>query len=155
MIMLLVLFMLWLIFNGRLAPDVLITGVACVGGVYWFCCRFLDYRLKSDLALLKNTGRILIYSLHLIWQMFLANLQVIRLVLSPKIKLDPCLVSFETSLRTPMGRVMLANSITRTPGTITADLTEGRFWVHALTKEMAEGLEESYFVKLIAKMEEK
>ena len=54
-----------------------------------------------------------------------------------------------------MGRVMLANSITLTPGTITADLTEGRFWVHALTKEMAEGLEESYFVKLIAKMEEK
>lgn len=152
--MLLVLFILWIVLNGWAGGDVLATGLLAVGGVCWFCRRYLDYRPENDLTLFKNIGKLTVYGLHLIWQMFLANVQVIRLVLSPEIKVDPCLISFETRLKTSVGRVMLANSITLTPGTITADLTEGRYWVHALTREMVQGIEECCFVELIGGMEE-
>ncbi|MBQ8547563.1 MAG: Na+/H+ antiporter subunit E, partial [Lachnospiraceae bacterium] len=56
-------------------------------------------------------------------------------------------------LKTDLARTVLANSITLTPGTITVELTEDEFKVHCLDKEMAEGIEDSVFVRLLLKME--
>ena len=145
--------LLWILFNGRATPDVLLTGAAAAAGISWFCRHFLDYRPRREHFLLKNFLPFLHYIFYLIWQMLLAKLHVIRLVLSPKAELKPCLVSFRSKLKTPVGRVLLANSITLTPGTITAELTKGQFLVHALTKEMAQGIESSHFEALIDKME--
>ena len=50
--------------------------------------------------------------------------------------------------------MLLANSITLTPGTITVSVEDDRFCVHCLDKELAEGMEDSVFVKLLEEMEE-
>lgn len=50
---------------------------------------------------------------------------------------EPVLVRFQTGIRTQTGQTVLANSITLTPGTITADLEEGNYIVHSLDREYA------------------
>lgn len=59
------------------------------------------------------------YLFVLIIEVIKANLDVAKIVLSPKIDVDPVVVNFKTKLKSDLGRVILANSITLTPGTIT------------------------------------
>ena len=61
---------------------------------------------------------------------------------------------FDTDFKTGLARVLLANSITLTPGTITVSVEDDRFCVHCLDKELAEGMETSIFVKLLKEMED-
>ena len=61
---------------------------------------------------------------------------------------------FDTAFQTGLAKVLLANSITLTPGTITVSVEDDRFCVHCLDKELAEGMEDSVFVKLLEEMEE-
>ena len=52
-----------------------------------------------------------------------------------------------------MAKVVLANSITLTPGTITVSVENDSFCVHCLDRELAEGMEDSVFVELLLEME--
>ena len=72
-----------------------------------------------------------------------------------KEEMEPVIVKFRTKLRTEGARVMLANSITLTPGTITVSLEGDELTVHCLDVSLAEGMEDSAFVKLLEKIEGK
>lgn len=65
------------------------------------------------------------------------------------------MVKFKTNLKTRPGRILLANSITLTPGTITVSLSDDEYVVHCLDKSLAQGIDSSIFVELLEKMEEK
>ena len=67
--------------------------------------------------------------------------------------MEPQLGHFRSDLRTEFARVVLVNSITLTPGTITVGLEGSDFYVHCLDKEFAEGMDHSVFVELLEKME--
>ena len=82
-----------------------------------------------------------------------ANVSVLKIIVSPELQPEPALVFFETELKTGMAKMMLANSITLTPGTITVLVEGSRFCVHCLDRELAEGMEESVFVELLQEME--
>ena len=82
-----------------------------------------------------------------------ANVCVLRMILSPRLVPEPMLVYFKTDLKTNMAKVILANSITLTPGTITVSVEGDVFCVHCLDKELAEGIENSVFVQLLERME--
>lgn len=60
---------------------------------------------------------------------------------------------FTSDLKSGLARVILANSITLTPGTITVGLEGSDFYVHCLDREFAKGMESSVFVELLRKME--
>jgi len=91
----------------------------------------------------------------LIKEIFIANIQVAKVVLNPKIHISPCLVKFKTNLKGNMCKTILANSITLTPGTITVSLDGDEFMVHCLNEEYAKGLANSKFEKLLIEIEEK
>jgi len=74
------------------------------------------------------------------YQIALSNFYVARLVLSPKMPIDPQIITFKTKLESDISLMTLATSITLTPGTITMDITDGEFIVHALDKKVAEDL---------------
>ena len=74
--------------------------------------------------------------------------------LTQKEVMEPVIVKFRTSLKKEVTRVILANSITLTPGTITVSLEEDELTVHCLDKSLAEGMEDSIFVKMLEKMDE-
>lgn len=59
-----------------------------------------------------------------------ANLDVARRVLSPSLPIRPAVVEVRTGLRSPLGKLLLANSITLTPGTLSVDVAGDRILVH-------------------------
>ena len=96
---------------------------------------------------------VIFYGIVLLVEIVRANFTIIRLVLAPSIQVSPCLVKFRTPLRTNAARIALANSITLTPGTITVSLEDDELLVHALDREIADGLQGSIFERLLARME--
>lgn len=88
---------------------------------------------------LRTVGRFFLYIPWLIYQVILASLHVAWLVLNPK-GLHPQIVTVKTKLRSDISMVTFANSITLTPGTITMDIQNGTYYVHAISQETADGL---------------
>ena len=130
----------WLLLNGRITAEILILGVLICGVIYGWCCKVLG-AVK--------------YLLILVWEVIKAALDVMVLTLSPKAKeVEPRLVYFKSPVRSDIGKVMLSNSITLTPGTITCGVGEDLFCVHALDGKYAGGMDESVFVTEIRKLEE-
>lgn len=150
----LLLWILWIVFNGRLTWEIALIGLAMTGAIYFFCNRFLGYSLKKELLFLKRLPRLIAYYLFLVREIFKANVQVIRILLDFKREVKPCLVLFKAKPRSPWGKAALADSITLTPGTITVDVDENRYTVHCLDKSMAEELTDSAFEKRILDIEE-
>ena len=69
-----------------------------------------------------------------------SNIDVARRILDPALPIGPTLVRVPCSQHTDLGRVIFANSITLTPGTVSIDLDGTHVTVHALTAEGAESL---------------
>ena len=151
--MIVVLFALWLIFNGKVTLELVLFGIVLSVAVYLFCWKFLEYSPKRELLALRLLPQGIGYFFVLVWEVIKANCTAISLIVSPKYEVEPLLVTFRTDLKTDLARTVLANSITLTPGTITVELTDDEFKVHCLDKEMAEGIEDSIFVRLLLKME--
>lgn len=143
----------WILLNGRFDIEILVFGLVISGAVYAFLCRFLGYSFKKDLCLLKSSGLLLWYALVLIKEIVEANFKVLRFVYSPKYIPEPAICYFRTDLHSGFAKVLLANSITLTPGTITVSVHGDEFCVHALDTSLAEGIEEGGFVHILRKME--
>ncbi len=152
--MFLLFFLIWVIYNGQLTAEIAAFGVVIAGVMYWFLCKFFNYSPRYDLFLCKKAPLLLQYVLTLVWEIIKANLTVFRMIYSAKYKPEPAVVHFTTDLHSTLARVLLANSITLTPGTITVALTGNEYTVHCLDKELAEGISSSVFVKLLTKLEE-
>ena len=80
------------------------------------------------------------YAPWLLLEIIKSNLDVARAILSKDLKIQPQLVRVKASQKTDMGRVIYANSITLTPGTITLDVRGDEFLVHALLDATADGV---------------
>lgn len=131
----------------------MVLGVILCACIYFFMCRFMDYSLKKDAALMRRSVSFLYYIGILIAEIIKANIQVMRLTLTDREIVEPVIVAYKTRLQSKLGRVILANSITLTPGTITISLEEDELIIHCLDKTMAEGIENSIFEQLLEKME--
>ena len=155
--MLLIYFILWVIFNGRVTLEIVIAGalISLLLDVFVKKILKINFTGAKLIKFLKLFPDILIYGVVLLIEIIKANLAITKLVLAPEIDVEPCLVKFHTPLKTQAARVALANSITLTPGTITVSLEENEFLVHALNREIADGLKNSIFERLLARMEGK
>lgn len=146
-------FLIWVIFNGQFTAEIAAFGVVIAGVMYWFLCKFFNYSPRYDLFLLRKAPLLLQYMLTLVVEIVKANFAVFRLIYTAEYELEPAVVHFKTDLRSTFARVLLANSITLTPGTITVALTDNEFTIHCLDKELAEGISSSVFVKLLERIE--
>jgi multicomponent Na+:H+ antiporter subunit E len=93
----------------------------------------------------RSTGgvrwaRLPIYIPWLVWQVLLSGWHLSLLILDPKMPIKPKLFTFETTLRDPAALAIFGNSITLTPGTITAEAMPGELVVHAMDDVSAAGL---------------
>lgn len=151
--MYLIFFLIWIIFNGKFTWEIAAFGAVFAGVMYWFLCRFLDYSIRRDLALCRKGLAVLSYIVVLFKEIIKANMVVVRMICSSRYVLEPAIVCFQTDLKSNFARVLLADSITLTPGTITVFTSGGMFVVHCLDKSLAEGIDRSVFVELLRKME--
>lgn len=151
--MYIIFFLIWIIFNGQFTLEIIAFGAVIAGIIYWFICRFFNYDPKMDLFLGKKLFQILHYIFVLVREIIKANFEVIRMIMSSRYEIEPVVVRFKTDLKTSFTRILLANSITLTPGTITVSLENDEYVVHCLDKSLAEGINSSVFVTLLRKME--
>ena len=98
-------------------------------------------KLKGTAPVRLRFQRVLFYIPWLIWQIVVASLQVAEAVLNPKMPIDPALLVFKTKLPGTSAKVILGNSITLTPGTISMSVDGNIIKVHALTQEGAAELQ--------------
>lgn len=128
-------FAFWLLLSGHLAPLELTLGAAAAALV-----TALHRREERLSAALRALPRLLAYLPWLLREIVRANLQVARLVLHPRLPIDPVLVRLEPRLEGDLALATLANSITLTPGTVTVDVDGRALVVHALTPAGAAAL---------------
>ena len=148
-------FLVWVIFNGQFTLEIAVFGIVIAGAMYWFICKFLNYKPDYDLFLCKKAPLLIHYLITLIIEILKANGAVFKMIYSAEYEPEPAIVHFQTDLKTTFARVLLANSITLTPGTITVSLKDNIYTVHCLDKELAMGIDSSVFVKLLERIERK
>lgn len=144
----------WIIFNGNITLEIFIFGVVIAAAMLLFMCKFMDYSLKKELNVYKKSIYFFSYAILLIREIVKANLTIIPKILTVEEEMDPIIVKFRTSLKSDFTRMLLANSITLTPGTITISLEGDEYTIHCLDTSLAEGLENSDFEKALKKLDE-
>lgn len=151
--MFLLFFLIWVIFNGQLTWEIAAFGVVIAAVMYLFICKFMGYKPEMDLILCRKLFLILQYVFVLVKEIVKANYAVIKMIMSSRYEIEPVIVKFKTDLKTAPARILLANSITLTPGTITVSLEGDEYVVHCLDKELAKGINSSIFVTLLRQLE--
>ena len=125
----LTLLLIWLIANNSLAFEVVLVGAAIAALLALLFQPFA--RAYGDI---RWTPRVLGYALAFLgvflWELVKANLNVARLVFAPRIHIRPGIVEIRTQLKSPMGRLALANAITLTPGTLVVDIRDDVLFIH-------------------------
>jgi multicomponent Na+:H+ antiporter subunit E len=135
-----ILFLNWVIWSGKFdAFHLTLGGIACLIVTYT-THDLLFERKQFSFKDISEVIRLLLYIPWLIYQIVLANIHVASLVLNPRMPIDPKMIRFKSRLKKDISLVTFANSITLTPGTITADITDGEYYVHALNKKVADDL---------------
>ena len=146
-------FILWIILNGRVTLEIVLFGLVISMGIAVLSYKAIRYTPELDANLFRNFFRLIRYAGVLIVEIIKAAFSVIRFSLDPKKKPDPVIVEFHSGLSTNRQNVLLANSITLTPGTYTLFQEGDHFVVHCLSSEFSEGMEDLVFIKLLKKME--
>ncbi len=131
----------WVLLSGKFDLFHLTIGVICSIVVAYLThdLLFANVRVGETWVIV---WRFIAYMPWLTYQIIQSNMHVALLALSPKMPIDPQILRFSTKLESDISWVVLANSITLTPGTITMDINKGEFFVHALDKKVADDLHE-------------
>ena len=147
-----VLMAVWLLNSGHYTPMMISFGVGSCLFVVWLSRRM---GIVDDEALpVRLIPRAFLYAPWFAKEVFTANLDVARRVLTPgKLDISPTLFHAKNTQESDLGRVLYANSITLTPGTVSV-LVHGRsIWVHAISEDVAEGLREGEMDRRVTRFE--
>ena len=153
MVMLIFLFLLWLVLNGRITVEICIFGVVIAAAVYGFAVYALGFSPKNEKRLWKRLGLYAVYTVVLMGEIFKANFKVMKVILMPHPDYHPAIIRVKVPLKKQISRVFLANSITLTPGTVTVEEKDGVFTVLCLNKSPASAISDWKLVHILQKME--
>lgn len=145
------LFALWLMLSGHFDNLLLYLGFASSALVVW---------LSARMSLVDEEG----HPIHLSWRMpgyllwlageiVKANLDVAWRIASPRLRIDPAVSTVPADQASDLGKLIYANSITLTPGTVSAHLESGAIHVHALTAAALEALQEGEMARRVNTLE--
>ncbi len=142
----------WIINSGYFKP--LLLGF---GGVSVVFVVFLVFRMKKQdgesFPVIIPSWRLPGYIIWMIGQIILANLDVAKRVWGGRSCISPTIITICSDQKTEVGKVLYANSITMTPGTVTLSVRDNIFEVHALSREAAESLQKGEMNRRVSLME--
>ncbi|MDJ0812784.1 MAG: Na+/H+ antiporter subunit E [Woeseiaceae bacterium] len=142
----------WVLWSGMFKPLLLGLGVFSCAVAALIAIR-MGYFDTSVFALRFNL-RVIAFWGWLLKEIVKSSLEVARIVLSRDLRLSTKVIEIDASQLSPVDQVLLGNSITLTPGTLTLDASDGRLLVHALTAEGAAALEEGEMLRRVAAIHE-
>ncbi|MBI1371874.1 MAG: cation transporter [Phycisphaera sp.] len=128
----------WLLWSGHYVPLIISFGVLSCAFIV-LLVRHMGI-LDEELMPMHLAVRPLRYAPWLFWQIILANIDVAKRILNPKLPISPTIKEVYASQVTELGEVIYANSITLTPGTISIRIQNSKILVHAIAKEGIEDL---------------
>lgn len=134
----LVLFALWLLLSGHYVPLLIGVGALSVLLVVTIALR-MDV-VDREGHPIHLSLKALLYWPWLAWEIVKSNVDVARRILSPTLPISPTVIRLKASQKSELGKVIYANSITLTPGTVSIDIDGDKIEVHALTREAAQAL---------------
>ena len=126
------LILFWLMLSGKLDTDVLIVGAVAsliIALLYRDGLSFFTEFRFTPQAIVAGFR----YYGYFLRELFKSNLKMAAIVLSPSLPITPGIVKVRTRLKSRMGRLMLANSITLTPGTLTVEMAGEWLYIHCVT----------------------
>lgn len=149
----LILSVFWMVNSGHFEPLLLGFGVVSVLGIGLIILRMetIDGMYESPVIL---SVRLPGYLLWLLKEIIVSNLDVIRRIWQRTPDISPSVFTINASQKTDVCRVLYANSITMTPGTVTMDVNDGTFTVHALTRATAESLKTGDMDRRVCRLED-
>jgi multicomponent Na+:H+ antiporter subunit E len=130
----------WLLLSGHFTALLISFGAVSVALVVWFLTR-MD-KADGQPATLDPTPKIMSYWVWLLWAVVKANIDVVKRIWNPDLPIEPQWARLDTKVSTRMEKTLYANSITLTPGTLTTDVGDDHFMVHALSQEGIDELRE-------------
>jgi multicomponent Na+:H+ antiporter subunit E len=146
---------IWLILSGHYDFLHILYGVVSVALVVGLNLKLRRIPLVEDEpagATSIRIDRLLIYLPWLLLQIIKSGIYVVGVVLHPRLPVQPEILYFRSRQPGVMAKVILGNSITLTPGTLTLDILGDDFTVHALTRETARGLYEGAMPAWVASL---
>ena len=142
-------FLIWLLLSGHYDPLLLSLGLlSCALCLYvTWKANFID----NEGLPLHLLVRLPVYTIWLFKEIIKANIDTAKIIIlnNP----NPQNFRVKSTQKTEAGKVMYANSITLTPGTVTTQLDEDVLEVHALTTEMAEDVKSGQMDKMVTWLE--
>ena len=136
----LVLAAVWVLLSGIIQPLLLALGLVSCLAVAWLKVR-TDRLDHEPVPFALRIGRLPGYLLWLAWEIVKSNLDVSRRILSPSLPIAPAVRWLRAGQRSELTRVIYADSITLTPGTLSIDLVDEAVEVHALHEGSLDALE--------------
>jgi multicomponent Na+:H+ antiporter subunit E len=143
----------WLILSPTRDLAGIIIGIVISLFVTYINRNFVVAEKGKSVPILGNLVNIVSYTVTLVLEIIKSNIQVAKIVLSPSLPIEPHFVKVPVKMESDLLKVLYGNSITLTPGTLTVDITHDNYIVHALTKEAAQGLNDSIVEGKILKLE--
>jgi len=137
---------IWIFLNSTTAIEPVITGILISGGLAFAFTRNASV-WQDVVASPVRLYHFILYTGTFLAELTRANVNMLRYVYSPRIRINPGIIKIKTKLNTPVGRLALANSITLTPGSLVVDMEGDGLFIHCLDLE-AINLEEA--TRLIA-----
>jgi multicomponent K+:H+ antiporter subunit E len=128
----LILFVVWLLLNNTLAPGHILLGAVLALTIPLLIAptQAPQPRVVRHWAAVRYVGRVL-------WDILVANFEVAMRVLGPTRRLQPAFVAIPLDVEGALPITILASTISLTPGTVSAEVSEDRKWlyIHALHLE--------------------
>ncbi|NPA36188.1 MAG: Na+/H+ antiporter subunit E [Chlorobi bacterium] len=125
----LILMVVWVLLNNTFQPDILLVGAVIAVFLSLFMCKRCE--LFQDM---NFTPKGIFYTIWFLGvfmvELIKSNLDVTKRVLNPALPIKPGIVEVKTKLKSKFARMLLANSITLTPGTLTVDVVDDSFFIH-------------------------
>lgn len=126
-----VLFAIWMIANASLAIEPALVGLAITFVIARVFASSSEAWSRLSLTP-RGLYHFLAYSGTFLVELVRANLNMMAYVYSPRIDIKPGIVKVRTRLKSPMGRLALANSIALTPGSLVMDIRDDILFIHWL-----------------------
>ncbi len=148
--LLILLFGIWVLWSGIYKPLLFGLGLFSCFLSVWLAKRLGFFHHGIPLRSLFRLPKLWVW---LLLQVIKSSIDVARVVLSPSLPIQPKLVELTTDEHSETGKVILGNSITLSPGTVTIDVHEDRLLVHCLTKDSEADLRSGELDARIAQLE--
>ena len=142
-----VLFVFWILLSASFEWIHLSLGL-----VFSFAVAWSNAGHSSFVPKFRLWSRMLLYFPWLFYKIVQSSLHLSKLILHPALPIAPQLISVESKLNHHAAVVLLGNSITLTPGTITAEVDRNKLIVHALDKVLSEGVTNKQIESKIAEI---